>query len=344
MLALRRLGRLPITVVVAIFLVVGAIASWHDMSRGEPPANTETIFRQLDASGDGVLTLDEATIATRSLMGRVFKEAGKTSGERITYSEFTNVYERLRSKSPSGAKSSTSKPGDGNSLPAGLGYLDTNGDDAISKTEWQKTAQAFSRLDTDKDSALSASELEATGGLAELLMKLGDANLDGEISRVEWGRVVHGFARFDVNGDNSLELAELERVAEAAVASASGSANLSAKSGSKSGPTRWRGNIEGRGQIELLIDGNHASGREIGRGGESLGAGTINMTGDGKTGNMDAVYTEGDRKGQTCLGMYQLDGDTLVWCVNNRGSRPQSLNASGRGNWLLRLTRVEGSL
>src|SRR4051812_2042327 len=59
-----------------------------------------------------------------------------------------------------------------------------------------------------------------------------------------------------------------------------------AKSAGKSGPTRWRGNIEGRGQIELVIERNHVSGRDIGGGGQSLGAGTFSMTGDGKTGNM----------------------------------------------------------
>lgn len=64
------------------------------------------------------------------------------------------------------------------------------------------------------------------------------------------------------------------------------------------------------------------------------------MTGDGKTGNMDAVYTEGDRRGDVCLGIYRLEGDTLVWCVNNKGGRPQSLSG-GNGNWLLTLTRVD---
>jgi hypothetical protein len=77
-----------------------------------------------------------------------------------------------------------------------------------------------------------------------------------------------------------------------------------------------------------------------GGGGNGLGGGTFTMTGDGKTGNMDAVYTEGDRRGDVCLGIYRLEGDTLVWCVNNKGGRPQSLSG-GNGNWLLTLTRVD---
>lgn len=64
------------------------------------------------------------------------------------------------------------------------------------------------------------------------------------------------------------------------------------------------------------------------------------MTGDGKTGNMDAVYTEGDRRGDVCLGIYKLEGDNLIWCVNNKGGRPQNFYG-GNGNWLLTLTRVK---
>jgi hypothetical protein len=63
------------------------------------------------------------------------------------------------------------------------------------------------------------------------------------------------------------------------------------------------------------------------------------MTGNGQAGNMDATYTEGPQRGETCLGIYQLQGDRLLWCVNNRGGRPQSFTG-GNGSWLMTLSRV----
>jgi uncharacterized protein (TIGR03067 family) len=309
----------------------------------------EARFRQLDASGDGVLTMDEATPGTRSFLERIFKEAGKQPGDRLTREEFLATQERLRGKSTSGptrrSSATESAAEDDKSPPKGLGFIDANGDGSISRTEWSKFTQAFSRLDADKDNSLSSTELEVIGGAAELLVQLADANGDGKIARVEWAKLVHSFARLDANRDSSLDSAELEKVAEATVAAASGSASLSSGKSAKSGPTRWRGSIEGRGEIELVVEGNHIVGRELGGrgagggGGGNLGAGTFTMTGDGKSGNMDAVYTEGDRSGQVCLGIYKLTGDTLIWCVNNRGGRPQSFSGGG-GSWMLTLNRV----
>jgi uncharacterized protein (TIGR03067 family) len=148
-----------------------------------------------------------------------------------------------------------------------------------------------------------------------------------------------------------LEPTELEAAAADALAKSSGTASLSggndlAKSGNSSnnantGPTTWRGQIQGRGQIELVIAGNQIVGREMGPGGQvnDLGSGTYTMTGDGKIGNMDAVYTTGPQQGDVCLGIYQMNGDTLQWCVNNRGQRPQGFS-TGNGSWLMQLTRV----
>jgi uncharacterized protein (TIGR03067 family) len=334
----------------------GLLLAGPGAARGEDKATPESIFHQLDKSGDGVLKMDEATIGTRSYMERIFKEAGKNRGEIVTRDEFMKAHERLRSKStpsaksPSGAARPTpSSPpaeparADGDAPPAGIGFIDSNGDGSISRAEWSKFTQRFSGLDVDKDNSLSSAELEATGGAAELLMKLVDANGDGKISRTEWSKLAQGFTHWDENRDKSLDLAELQKVADAAVASASGSASLAGgKSSAKSGPTLWRGRIDGRGPIELVVDGNYVVGREMAEGGaiESLGAGTFTMSGDGKSGNMDAVYTEGDRAGQVCLGIYKFEGDTLLWCVNNKGGRPQEFSGGG-GNWLLTLTRVD---
>lgn len=300
----------------------------------------EAMFRKLDASGDGILSLGDATVGTRSYLQRIFKEAGKEQGGEITRVEFLAVYERLRSAgaSATGKSAARGEPEAGASAaPAeGFGFVDTSGDGAISRGEWSKFSQAFSRLDSDKDNSLSAGELEVTGELATLVMALADANGDGSIARVEWAKLVHSFARLDTNRDGTLAREELEQAAATAEKAASGSASLSS---TRSGPTRWRGNIEGRGQIELVVDGTNVSGRELGGRGENLGSGTVTMTGDGKSGNMDAIYTDGGRRGEVCLGIYRLEGNTLVWCVNNRGARPQGFYGGG-GNWLLTLTRT----
>lgn len=340
-----------------VWAVPGAETAWAD-----PPATADAVFRKLDASGDGLLTMDEATVGTRSLLERVFKEAGKRSSEPLTRDEFRTAYDRLHDKAGARAKASSAgsstrevpsagdktpaggkRPEGDKTAPEGWSFIDVDGDGAISKAEWSKFTQSFSRLDADKDGSLDAAELQAIGGAADVLLKLIDANGDGKVARLEWAPLVRSFQRWDANRDGSLAEEELRAAAEDVVAAGRGTASLPAggEKGAGAGPTLWRGRIEGRSQIELLITGDRIEGREIGpAGGDSLGAGTFTMTGNGKSGNMDAVYTDGPRAGQVCLGIYRLEGNTVLWCVNNRGVRPQEL-AAGPGNWLLTLTRVE---
>jgi uncharacterized protein (TIGR03067 family) len=318
------------------------------------PASGEAVFRQIDADGNGRLTMDEATFGNRALLERVFKAAGKQPTDTLTREEFLAAHERLRSKTaanvpskPFSSDASTARREENSSdSNSALKFADTDGDGKISRAEWSKFKQSFSHWDSNKDNSLDSTELETAGGSTELLLHLADASGDGKVSRVEWSKLVQSFARLDANHDNSLDADELQKVADAAVASAGGSASLSGSGGKSKtpiGPTLWRGRIEGRGQIELVVNGNQVVGREIGGrpggGGDSLGTGTITMSGDGKSGNMDAVYTEGNHAGELCLGIYKLEGDTLLWCVNNRGGRPQSMSGGG-GNWLLTLTRV----
>ncbi|MBS0210960.1 MAG: hypothetical protein JSS27_18610 [Planctomycetes bacterium] len=341
---------------VALLLPAFAWGVWNSLpsvGRGDPAsAAAEAMFRQLDSSGDGTLTLDEATPGSRSFLERVFKDLGRGPSDKVTRDEFLAAYERLRGKpastapkvSAGGASTGDGKPAGDEPPPEGIRFIDADGDGLITRAEWSRFTQTFARLDADKDNSLAPRELEATGGAADLIMKLADANGDSRVSRVEWGKMVQSFVRLDTNKDHALELSELQGAAETLVASASGSASLGAsgKGAKPTGPTVWRGTIEGRGQIELTVNGYTIIGREYGPGGrgQSLGAGTFTMTGNGKSGNMDAVYTEGDRRGQACLGIYQMQGNQLLWCVNNKGSRPDSMNG-GRGNWLLTLTRVD---
>ncbi|MBA4019703.1 MAG: hypothetical protein C0483_21270 [Pirellula sp.] len=229
---------------------------------------------------------------------------------------------------------------------------DANADGKLSRTEWGSLAQKFRAWDADKDNALDETELEATDEV-ELVMKLADADGDEKVARAEWAQFAQAFPRLDKGRDGSIDRDELEAAAKSSATRAAGTASLAGNNTrANAGPTVWRGSIEGRGQIELTVTGNQIAGREFRGGGPpggapmgggpqgGLGSGTFTMSGDGRSGNMDAVYTEGPQAGQVCLGIYQLNGDTLTWCVSNRnGQRPQAFT-SGGGNWLMVLQRV----
>ncbi|HWA97318.1 MAG TPA: hypothetical protein VG713_02450 [Pirellulales bacterium] len=347
MLALARLSHRN-AAVVAMLLPIPIVAAMAAVAHGQSTMTPEAMFKQIDANGDGQLTMGEATIGNRSFLEKIFKAAEKPTTGSLSNAEFMTAYQRYRgtqsaatNAAPKTAPSAdAAKPSD--APPAGLMDLaDGNADGKVSRAEWSKVVQSFSRLDANKDNALDSSELEATGGAAELLVKLGDADGDGKITRAEWAKLSQSFAQLDTNKDSSVDEPEFKAAAEALSSRASGSASLAASDGSTSkptGPVLWRGRIEGRGAIELLVTGNQIVGRDDSR---SLGSGTFTMTaGDGKTGNMDAVYTDGPNAGEVCLGIYQLEGDTLRWCVSNRsGQRPNGM-ATGNGNWLMVLTKV----
>ena len=207
----------------------------------------------------------------------------------------------------------------------------------ITRDAWSKFIQAFRDFDADSDDALNLEELKVAGR-EELLMKLADTNTDGKIVRGEWAPLSKSFARLDKNKNAILEVVEMQAAAEVTLAKSSGTASLAAtndpaKPAASTGPTLWRGRIEGRGRIELVIAGTQIVGREIdgsGQGINGLGTGNYSMTGDGKLGNLDAVYLDGPQRGQVCYGIYQLNGDTLTWCCNNRGQRPTRIQRRQR--------------
>lgn len=237
---------------------------------------------------------------------------------------------------------------------------DADGDGKITRVEWNKMAQMRVKLDKNGDDDLDVDELKAAaddGGAVPFILKSADANNDGKVNRAEWSRMILSFVRWDADKDGALTSAELQYNASApTVTKNSGTGTTKTATTPPSGPQVWRGWIvNGRGdnpndgmiELELTINGNEIVGRELSRapgapggggGGGSLGSGTFQMTGDGKSGNIDAVYTGGPRQGEQCLGIFQMEGDLLRWCVNNRGARPQDFGTGG-GNWLMLLRR-----
>lgn len=283
------------------------------------------------------------------------KEDGETITvpvDRLSANDRNYLTLRGSQRSSGGSTSpSTTEPSmpaaDDDREPSFIKLADPSADGKVSRAEWTKLSQRFREFDVDKDNAVSEAELESTGAAKELMNVL-DADGDGEIGRTEWTQLTQRFNPADKNKDGSLDAAELTALAESK--SSGTSTPASANRLASAGPTTWRGRIEnapgGNGDIELVVTGNTIVGRNIrpgggggGGGGPGLGTGTFTMTGDGRTGNMDATYTDGPQSGQLCMGIYETDGNTLRWCVNNRGQRPFQFATSG-GSWLMVLQKV----
>lgn len=93
-------------------------------------------------------------------------------------------------------------------------------------------------------------------------------------------------------------------------------------------------------EIELTIDAQKITGREMGRqgGGRDLGVGTYELTGSRTSGNFDAEGTEGREEGRTFLGIYEYKNGELKWAVSNRRFRPKGFTPQG-GSYVLTLRR-----
>jgi uncharacterized protein (TIGR03067 family) len=69
---------------------------------------------------------------------------------------------------------------------------------------------------------------------------------------------------------------------------------------------------------------------------------TIKLDATQKPAAMDLVYTEGQGRGQTGSGIYQMDSDTLVVCMIVPGTRPTEFAAPrGTGRALLVFKRAK---
>ena len=91
--------------------------------------------------------------------------------------------------------------------------LDRDNDGRISRSEWQRSEQAFDRMDADKDRFLTKDELQSAArefrekGRSRLREM--DTDADGNISRSEWKGKEEIFNRLDANEDGMLTRDEL---------------------------------------------------------------------------------------------------------------------------------------
>lgn len=114
----------------------------------------------------------------------------------------------------------------------------------------------------------------------------------------------------------------------------------------------WEGYVvDGRGEnpnrgpvhLRLVISGNQMSAYDLSGPdkGTPLGTGTYRVGSSSPLAELDAtgVVLPGKRA-RTFIGVYEVDGDTLKWCVDNRGKqRPTEFRTAG-GKYLLILKRT----
>ena len=98
----------------------------------------------------------------------------------------------------------------------------------------------------------------------------------------------------------------------------------------------WRGTrfSAGKGEdpskgvaLELTIKGKHINGQRL-PDGKPIGEGDFKVSADGKC--MDATGATGGFKGKAFLGIFKIEGDTLLWCVttsDNPADRPKDFVA-----------------
>jgi uncharacterized protein (TIGR03067 family) len=110
----------------------------------------------------------------------------------------------------------------------------------------------------------------------------------------------------------------------------------------------WRGFVvEGRGEkpdrgpvnIELVVKGNKMTARDL-KENKPLGEGTYTLDAAKKPREIDATGSVSMGRNRTFQGIYELDGDTLRWCVDNINKGRPTEFLSTRGQYLLVLKRV----
>ena len=112
----------------------------------------------------------------------------------------------------------------------------------------------------------------------------------------------------------------------------------------------WRGwVVEGKGekpdagpvQLQIVVKKDTIVATRLGGKEESLGEGTFRLTIAGAEKRIDATRSVAPAKGRTHLGIYDLDKDTLKWCVANPNQERPTEMLTRRGQFLLILKRQE---
>src|SRR5690349_2516130 len=95
--------------------------------------------------------------------------------------------------------------------------VDDDGDGKVTRAEWSRFVQSFSKYDVDKDAAVDVAELQQAAATTDvpLILEPADANGDGKLNRAEWSRMAQSFKQIDANRDGTFDLAELQAALDA---------------------------------------------------------------------------------------------------------------------------------
>lgn len=100
--------------------------------------------------------------------------------------------------------------------------------------------------------------------------------------------------------------------------------------GDRPGPVRFS---------EVVISAERIRARRLD--GSDMGEGTYQLGANGRARTLDANGLSGEPRGKTFLGIYEIQGDTLRWCMANPGKpRPEEfMSRPGGGQFLMVLRR-----
>ena len=295
----------------------------------------DQMFQSLDTNDDDQLSLSDVQGNNRAILEDILKMSGKPTSGTVTRKEFDKVYEEHQARARGGNR------------PPNTGRPPTP---------------------PPTTNAPPVNE-NSDGSLSEVLLKLCDTDGDGRLTRAEWNRLPSMWVRLDTNSDGVLDDAERAAFGRTSPANVGGTATPPPTTRPRPGSTTpatnppvaapavaglngvWRGWVvqgtgenpnEGEMEIELTITGTKIDGKELSTrrsppGG--LGSGSYTMTGNAKSGNLDSEQTAGQNAGRTYMGVYEVTGDTLKWCVTGRGRTRPATMATDKGNYLLILRK-----
>src|SRR3954466_6565406 len=158
-------------------------------------------FQEMDTNRDGVITRDEWRGNDRSFRNHDWNGDGRLSGDEVR---------------PGGRRARW----DDRDVETSIGYeddrtaarfrsLDHDNNGRLSRAEWHASNETFSRLDRNRDSALTVGEFTASDDDdPEDRFDDLDTNNDGRIGRDEWHSSPAVFAALDANRDGVLTRAE----------------------------------------------------------------------------------------------------------------------------------------